>query len=135
MKNALIIGIAIGILSGLWLFAMHWLGYSTSDPHEIAPYEYYSVLIPIVCLYFGVRSYRENEMHGTINFLEALVQCFKALLLGGVIAIFASIIYINWIYQGTNLADFSGRLFGAMLVGVIEALAVALLLMNKSKAI
>lgn len=135
MKNALITGIAIGILSGLWLFAMHWLGYSTTDPHQIAPYEYFSVLIPIVCLYIGVRSYRDGAMHGTISFLEALVQCFKALLLGGAIAAAAGIVYINWIFEGTNFADFSGRLFGAMLVGLIEALAVALLVMNKSKSL
>jgi hypothetical protein len=135
MKNALITGVIIGLLSGLWLLITHWTGYSTSDPHQIAPFEYVSILIPIVGLYFGVRAYRENEKDGVISFFDALIQSFKILVVGGVIAIFAAIVYINYVYAGNNLADFSARIFGAMLLGVLSALAVSLLLMNKSKAI
>lgn len=135
MKNAFITGLVIGILSGLWLFAMHWMGYNTNGARQIAPYEYLSVLIPFVGLYVGVRAYRQNEMKGTISFLEALVQCFKTLIVGGVIAVFAGIVYINYISVGGNFADFSGRMFGALLVGLLFSLAVSLMLMNKSKAI
>jgi hypothetical protein len=135
MRNAFYTGLVIGILSGLWLFGMHWLGYSTSSPHQIAPYEYFSVLIPFVGLYMGVRAYRKNEMHGTISFLEALIQCFKTLIVGGVIAVFAGIVYINYVQVGNNFADFSGRIFGALLVGLLFSLAVSLMLMNKSKSL
>jgi hypothetical protein len=135
MKNALIYGLVIGILSGLWLFVMHWMGYNTNGVHQISPYEYFSVLIPFVGMYFGVRSYKYNEMGGVISFLEGLVQCFKTLIVGGVVAIFAAIVYINYVSGGVNFVDFSGRMFGALLVGILEALAVALILMNKSKAI
>jgi len=135
MKNAFYTGLVIGILSGLWLFGMHWLGYSTSSPQQIAPYEYFSVLIPFVGLYVGVRSYRQNEMRGVISFLEALVQCFKTLIVGGIIAVFAGILYINYIQVGNNFADFSGRIFGALLVGLLFSLAVSLMLMNKSKSL
>lgn len=135
MRNAFYTGLVIGILSGLWLFVMHWLGYSTSSPEQIAPYEYFSVLIPFVGLYVGVRAYRQNEMHGVISFLEALVQCFKTLIVGGIVAVFGGILYINYIQAGNNFADFSGRIFGALLVGLLCSLAVSLMLMNKSKSL
>jgi hypothetical protein len=135
MKNAFYTGLVIGILSGLWLFAMHWMGYNTTGAHQIAPFEYLSVLIPFVGLYFGVRSYRQHEMNGVISFLEALVQCFKTLIVGGVISIFAAIVYVNYISGGVNYTDFSGRMFGALLVGILEALAVSLILMNKFKSL
>ena len=135
MKNAFITGLVIGILSGLWLFTMHWMGYNTTGAHQIAPYEYLSVLIPFVGLFFGVRAYRENEMSGVISFLEALVQCFKTLIVGGVIAVFIAILYLNYVSGGVNFTDFSGRMFGALLVGMLEALAVSLILMNKHKTL
>jgi hypothetical protein len=135
MKNAVITGLVIGILSGLWLFVMHWMGYNTTGAHQISPYEYFSILIPFVGLYFGVRAYRANEMNGVISFLEALVQCFKTLIVGGVVAVFAAIVYLNYVAGGVNYTDFSGRMFGALLVGILSALAVSLMLMNKSKAI
>ena len=135
MRNAFYTGLVIGILSGLWLFGMHWMGYSTSSPQQVAPYEYFSVLIPFVGLYAGVRSYRQNEMRGIISFLEALVQCFKTLIVGGIIAVFAGILYINYIQAGNNFADFSGRIGVALLVGLLCSLAVSLMLMNKSKSL
>lgn len=135
MKNAFYTGLVIGILSGLWLFAMHWLGYSTTGAHQIAPFEYLSILIPLVGLYIGVRSYRENELNGVINFFEALIQCFKILIVGGVVAVFAGIVYINYVSGGNNFTDFSGRIFAALLVGVLFSFAVSLSLMNKAKAI
>ena len=135
MKNALIYGLIIGILSGLWLFAMHWMGYNTTGAHQISPYEYFSVLIPFIGLFFGVRSYRENEMGGVISFLEGLVQSFKTLIVGGVVAVFAGIVYINYVSGGVNFVDFSGRMFGALLVGILESLAVSLILMNKFKSL
>jgi len=135
MRNAFYTGLVIGILSGLWLFVMHWMGYTTTGANQIAPYEYFSVLIPFVGLYVGVKAYRKNEMHGIISFLEALVQCFKTLIVAGIIAVFAGIVYINYVSAGTNFADFSGRIFGALLVGLLFSLVVSLLLMNKSKSL
>ena len=135
MKNALYTGLVIGILSGLWLFVMHWLGYNTTSGHQIAPFEYLSVLIPFIGLYVGVRSYRQNEMNGVISFFEALIQCFKILIVGGIIAVFAGIVFVNYVAGGDNSTDFSGRMFGALLVGLLFSLAVSLMLMNRSKAI
>jgi len=129
MKNAIISGLFIGILSGLWMFIMHWLGYSPQSS-KLEPIEYVSVFIPLIVLYFGIRSYRINECGGHMGFLEALIQSFKILILGGVITVSASIIYIEEFTKGNNLMDFSGRIFGALLVGILFALGVSVLFTN-----
>ena len=134
MKNALIFGLVIGILSGIWLFAMHAFGVGILND-QAAPIEYLSIFIPIIGLFFGMMSYKNNELGGNMGFLEALVQCFKILLVGGIVAIFAAIVYINYIHSGSNLRDLSSRMFGALLVGIICAFAVSLLLANKSNKI
>ncbi len=130
MKNAIIYGLLTGIFSGLWMFIMHWLGYSPQST-KLAPIEYVSVFIPLVVLYFGVRSYRIHDNHGQLGFLEALIQSFKILILGGIITTAAAILYIDEIESGTNLLDFSGRIFGALLVGLLFALTVSVLQTNK----
>jgi len=136
MKNAFLSGLIIGILSGAWLFIMHAAGYNSIKDNNLAPVEYLSVLIPLFGLYFGVKSYRDHEEGGTIGFLEALIQGFKILVVGGAIAVFFCILYVNYIQMSmTNISDFSGRIFGALLVGILIDFAVALVLMNKSKAI
>jgi hypothetical protein len=39
MKNAIVSGLIIGILSGLWMFIMHWLGFSPQSS-KLALIEY-----------------------------------------------------------------------------------------------
>jgi len=95
------------------------------------PIEYAAVLIPLIVLYFGVKSYRNNECKGKMGFLEALLQCFKILLIGGVITVAASIIYIDEFAKESSLQDFSGRVFGALLVGILFSLGVAALFTTK----
>lgn len=133
MKNALLFGLFIGVLSGLWLFFMRSLGYSNLDD-QAASIEYLSVFIPLIGLYLGIRSYR-NELGGNMGFFEALIQSFKILLVGGVIAIFSFIIYITYVATGNILRDFSGRMFGALLVGILFALGISLLLTTKSNKV
>jgi hypothetical protein len=131
MKNAVISGLIIGVLSGLWIFIMPLLGFSPQQG-RMSPIEFGSVLIPLIGLYFGVKNYRNTECKGNMGFLEALLQGFKILLIGGVIAVTASIIYIDEFSQEkATLLDFSGRIFGALLVGVLFALGVAALLTTK----
>lgn len=136
MKNALIWGFVIGVLSAAWLFVTHALGYDTYE-NKIAPFEYLSILIPIFGLLMGIKSYRETECKGQMGFLEALAQSFKILLFGGILAVFAAITYINYI-QPTNTGNFmvfSGRMFGALLVGLLSALGVSLIWANKANKI
>jgi hypothetical protein len=132
MKNAIISGAIIGLLSGLWIFVMHWTGVTTGPQHDLKPIEYTSGLIPLLGLYFGVRGYRENYLSGKMNFFEGLIESFKILIAGGLIAVFCAILYINYVNAGT-IADFSGQIFGALLLGLLFSLVVSLLLMNSNK--
>lgn len=136
MKNSVIFGLLIGVLSIIWLFVMRSSGYNLTDS-KASPIEYASALIPLIGLYFGVKQFRDGELAGKMGFLEALIQAFKILLVGGVVTVFAGILYINYMVSGndTSFQSFSGRIFGALLVGVIEAFAVSLLLTTKSNKI
>jgi hypothetical protein len=130
MKNAIVSGLVIGLLSLLWMFVMHGLGI-TPQSSNMSKVEYVSVFIPLIVLYFGIKSYRKNDCGGQMGFLEALIQSFKILILGGIITVSASIIFIDEFAKENNLMDFSGRIFGALLVGILFALGVSLLFTNK----
>jgi hypothetical protein len=131
MKNAIIPGLIIGVLSGIWLFVMRLMHIPFNSP-QVSPIEFVSVLIPIVGLYYGVKNYAFNEMHGKMNFLEGLIHSFKILIVAGIFVVFVGIVYINYIdSKAVNWADFSGRIFAALLIGVLSALAVSLLLMHR----
>jgi hypothetical protein len=130
MKNAIISGLIIGVLSGLWMFVMHALGYAPQEG-KMNPIEFVSVIIPLVVLYYAIKNYRVNDCGGKMGFLQALMQCFKILIIGGIIAAAAAIIYIEEFAAENNLRDFSGRIFGALLVGVLFSLSVSVLLTTK----
>jgi hypothetical protein len=136
MKNALFPGLVIGILSGVWLFIMLKMGLQFSND-KVNPIEFVSVLIPVVGLYVGVKRYRDNDLDGKMNFLEGLIQAFKILIVAGIFVVFIGIVYINWIStaEKANWSDFSGRIFAALLIGVLSSLAVTLLLISKSKKV
>jgi hypothetical protein len=107
------------------------MGYDIKDD-KASPYEYLSVLIPVAILLLAIKSYRDVDLGGNMSFLEGLVQSFKVLLFGGILAAFAGIVYINYVTEANNYSAFSGRLFGALLVGLLSALGVSLVLANKS---
>ena len=132
MKNAIIWGAVTGLLSGFWILIMHWSGITTGPTHDLKPIEYTSVIIPFIGLYFGLTNYRAKA-GGRMSFLEGLVEGFKIMIVGGIITIGFSIVYFNYVSAGSSLADFSGQIFGAFLVGVLFDFAIVLLLMNKSK--
>lgn len=135
MKNAMVWGALIGVLSGLWIFIMYWLGYTTRlSSNGISTFEYSSGFIPLIGLFFGVRYYRNHYKNGSMNFFEALVESFKILIVGGVIAVAFAILYITFISPGT-IVDFSGRIFGALLIGVLSSLFVSISLMTRPRLI
>lgn len=131
MKNAFVTGLILGILSGTWLFIMRSFGYTSTGNH-VTPIEYLSLLIPFLGVYFGVKSYREDDKEGEISFLEALFQSFKILLIGGLFACLAGIVYINYFNMGSELFAFSGRLIGGLVIGIFICIGVSAALMNKS---
>jgi len=133
MKNAFITGLIIGVLSAAWLFIMHATGHDLGE--TVSPEEYVSIIIPVAGLFFGLRAYRNDDLGGHMGFLEALIQCFKILVLAGVIAVFGGILYVSYIDAGTNVRDFSGRIFAALLMGLLSSLSVSLLLHTKSNKV
>jgi len=135
MKTAFLPGLIIAILSGAWLLAMRKMGL-TFNNDNVDYREFVSVLIPIAGLYWGLNRYKRNELGGQMGFLEALIESFKILIVAGILVIFVGIVFVNYIEaHDTNWADFSGRIFAALLIGVLSALGLSLLLMNKSKKV
>jgi hypothetical protein len=134
MKNAVLWGGVIGVLSIIWMFVSHSMGV-TPVKDTVAPFEYFSFLIPATGLFFGIWSYRKNDCKGQMGFLEALIQSFKIIIAGGIITVFAAILYFSYVSTENTLRDFSGRIFGALLVGVLLAFAVSLLFTNKSNKV
>ncbi|SEP25573.1 DUF4199 domain-containing protein [Mucilaginibacter sp. AW1-7] len=136
MKNAIIWGVIIGILSGIWMYVMHASGI-TPTGDKVATLEYFSFIIPAIGLLIGIYSYRQNDCNGQMGFFEALIQSFKILIAGGIVTVFATILYVS--YSGVSMNDIlkesSGRIFGALLVGVLLAFAVSLLFTNKSNKV
>lgn len=133
MKNACVTGFVIGIFSGTWLFVMHNFGYSNSGNH-VSPIEYLSILIPLIGVYMGVKSYKENEKEDKLSFFEALFQSFRILVIGGFVACLGGLVYLNYVDQGNNFMDFSGRLLGGSLIGILICISVSLALMDRPSA-
>lgn len=132
IKTTLISGAIIGVLSAVWIFGMYRLGIGTKPTTDFSPIELTAGLIPLLGLYFGVRAYRNEVLGGQMSFLEGLSESFKILILGGVIAVAFAILFISYV-SAMSITDFSGQIFGALLLGLLFSLAVALLLANKHK--
>jgi len=109
---------------------MHLMGISPQSG-AVRPIEFVSVFIPLIVLYFGIKNYRKTDCNGQMGFLEALMQSFKILIIGGILSVSASIIYIDEFTKEGNLMVFSERIFGALLVGMLFALGVSVLFTNK----
>jgi hypothetical protein len=134
MKNALKYGLLIGIVSGLWILSMHFLGVfhqAKSGPFNIHWMEYFSVIIPFMGLYLGIKNYRNNINGGKLEFFEGLMEGFKILLVGFILYMAISALYKQ--YSGSTLLtmDYYQRIGGAGLVGILFNVVVSLLLMNK----
>lgn len=129
MKNAIVTGLLIGFLSLLWMLVARHFGVNPQKGN-VSPIEYFSVLVPLAGLFFGIKNYRDHDCKGKMGFLEALVQSFKILLIAGGLTVFASIIYVDDVAKN-SIGDFSGRIFGALLVGLMLSLAISALLTTR----
>ena len=135
MKNAIVPGLIIGVLSGIWLFIMRMM-HIPFNSTSVSPIEFVSVLIPVVGLYYGVKVYSHKDLNGKMTFFEGLIHSFKILIVAGIFVVFVGILYINYIdFKDVNWADFSGRIFAALLIGVLAAFGVSLLLMHRSSEV
>lgn len=133
MRNAVISGIIIGVVSALWIVLMQASGYNPQNVEESSNswLEYTSILIPFLGLYFGIRGYKK-ELGGKLSFFEGIFEGFKILAIGGLLAAATSFLYIS-IFAKDLTVDYMERIFGAIVIGLLFTLANSLLLMNTPK--
>lgn len=135
MKNSLLHGIIIGLVSGIWILIMHYAGVfaqNSTEGDNLSWLEYASVLIPAFGLYLGIKNYRDFVLRDKMEFYEGLFEGFKILIFGGITAALFAVIYMQF---SSNLkeVDFMYRIGAAALIGIILNLAISLMLMNKQK--
>ena len=133
MKNAIISGVIIGLVSVLWIIGMQSFGYNLQNVEDSQNkwIEYTSVLIPLLGLYFGIRGLKKAQ-NGKLTFFEGLFEGFKIIAIGGALAAAASFIYI-YLFAKNLTVDYMERIFGAMVISLLFTLAISLLLMNGEK--
>ncbi|HEY8660788.1 MAG TPA: DUF4199 domain-containing protein [Hanamia sp.] len=144
MKNVLIAGSIIGVLSGVWLWVLYLIGNAAffDDVLTIVtsgkPFKDMGILlgiamlIPIIGLYFGLRLYKQHEKGGEITFSEAFTTSLKILITGGTLAVIFATLYRYAIAKGT-ISEFTELALGALLFGLIVALTLSFLLKTKLK--
>jgi hypothetical protein len=114
---------------------LHFAGVFYTDDVEVERYpwlEYASILIPLVGLYFGIKNFRDNINGGRMEFFEGLFEGFKIIIVGGVIAAFFAVVYVQYSPSVLN-TDYMGRIGGAGIVGILFNLVISITLMNKQK--
>lgn len=136
MKNAVKYGIIVGVLSGIWILIMHFSGVYAQDAagetNNMEWMEWASMLIPAIGLYLGIKNYRDHFSDGKMEFFEGLFEGFKIIIIGGVIAAFFAIVYVQLNASAAN-TDYMYRITAAVLIGILFNLAISLMLMNKQK--
>lgn len=136
MGNAAKFGIITGVLSGIWILIMHFSGVYAKDalgePNNMEWMEWASMLIPATGLYLGIKNYRDHISGGKMEFFEGLFEGFKIIIIGGVIAAFFAIVYVQMNISVLN-TDYMYRITAAVLVGILFNLVISLILMNKQK--
>lgn len=136
MGNAAKYGVIIGVCSGIWILIMHFAGVYTRDaatePNNMFWMEWASMLIPAIGLYLGIKNYRDHILRGKMEFFEGLFEGFKIIIIGGVIAAFFAIVYVQINISVMN-TDYMYRISSAVLIGILFNLAISLILMNKQK--
>ena len=134
MKNAIKYGLIIGVLSGIWILILHLAGVYENSPDtgKFSWIEYTSVLIPFVGLYFGIKNFRDHINGGRMEFFEGLFEGFKIMIVGGIIAAFCAVLYVQLSPSVLN-TDYMARIGGAGIVGILFNLIISITLMNKQK--
>jgi hypothetical protein len=130
MKNAILSGVIIGIVSALWIVMMQTFGYNPQNLEDSKNIwlEYTSILIPLLGLYFGIKGLK-NQQSGKITFFEGIFEGFKILAVGGLLAAASSFIYVS-IFAKDLTVDYMERIFGAVVIGLLFTLVNSLVLMT-----
>lgn len=135
MKNAFKYGLLIGVLSAVWILILQSAGiYDDAYPRSgnFSIMEMFSIVIPFVGLFFGIRNFRNNNKSGKMEFFEGLIEGFKIMLVGGVLTGAFVAIYAQYVSEDMKI-DFMNRVVAAGIVGILMDIVCSLLLMNKQK--
>lgn len=132
MNNAIKYGLIIGVLSGIWILIFHIAGVYENPDDAFSWIEYTSVLIPFVGLFFGIKHFRDHINGGKMEFFEGLFEGFKIMIVGGIIAAFCAVVYVQYAPSVLN-TDYMGRIGGAGIIGILFNLVISITLMNKQK--
>lgn len=134
MGNAIKYGLLIGIASGIWILVLHVAGVynDAPEPGHFSLLEYASGLIPLTGLYLGIKNFRDHINGGRMEFFEGLFEGFKIMIVGGIIAAFFAVVYVQYAQSAMN-TDYMGRIGGAGILGILFNLIVSISLMNKQR--
>lgn len=134
MRNAIKYGLLIGIASGIWILVLHFAGVynDAPSPGSFSALEYASGLIPLTGLFLGIKNFRDHINGGRMEFFEGLFEGFKIMIVGGIIAAFFAVVYVQYAPSAMN-TDYMGRIAGAGILGILFNLIVSISLMNKQR--
>ncbi|HEY9000648.1 MAG TPA: DUF4199 family protein [Mucilaginibacter sp.] len=141
MRNVLLTGCIIGLLSGGWLLVLYLAGYLTfltdlvsllafAKPLRQVPLLAAAALwIPAGGLYFGLRNYKRIH-DGKFTFRAALTAGLKIIMVAGALALLFALVYWRTAVHGA-VNEFAGLAVAALLAGLALAVTIALVLKDK----
>ena len=142
VKNILLTGCIIGLLSGGWLLALYLAGYLTflTDLVSLLTFEgaprqvpllvaAAAIWIPAAGVYFGLRNYGRIK-GGKLTFRSALGAGLKITLVAGVPALLFALIYWRTTAHGA-MNEFARLVVAALLAGLAIVVIIALVLKAK----
>jgi hypothetical protein len=130
MKNAIVSGIIISIVSIIWIIFLHLLDFDPlhTEATKFGWFEYTTLLIPVLGLFLGIRQLKKKQ-DGKLNFIEGIFEGFKILAVAAVLSGTFLTIYLN-IYPKDLAFDYMEKIFALLTLGLLSTLANSLLLMN-----
>lgn len=94
MKNAILFGFLITLGLMIWVLVRFYMGaYSDPAPRETSYIDYFSGLIPLIGLYFGIRRKRERFMNGHISYGEAFREGMLISLFTGIFSVIFYLVF------------------------------------------
>ena len=95
MKPAIKFGIISGVIGLLFNLVMYITGINRTPSMETI--QWLTIIIPIACMYFAIKTYRDEMGNGWITFGKAFNQAFVVGLVGGLIGSVYHFLYLQFI--------------------------------------
>ncbi len=95
MKPSVKYGLISGVVGVLFNLVMYITGINRTGSMQMI--QWLGLIIPITCMYFAIKTYKEEIGNGWITFGKAFNQAFMVGLIGGVIGSVYHFLYIKFI--------------------------------------